>query len=193
MLVNTFWQNGDRKDGKRLSYFSYILFLSAGHRLLTQLLYFLEENLRVLVQNSFEILHFLTWKSTLLCPLEGGFVNVVVQMTGGSPGSPSGMAADKCITMKPKHWLFTLFNVRVSVSRIWQERSRNGLCIIYVQARHGLINKEQIENVTVKKTFAGTDQKTSNRVVSWDISTGQRKVKDRINFNFSFSSFTEVC
>ena len=92
-------------------------------------------------------------------------------MTGGSPGSPPGMAADKCITMKPNHWLFTLFNVRVSVSRIWQERSRN---------------------VTVKKTFAGTDQKTSNRVVSWDISTGQRKVKDGINFNFSFSSFTEV-
>ena len=173
MLVNTFWQNGDRKDGKRLSYFSCscILFLSAGHRLLTQLLYFSEENLRVLVQNSFEILHFLTWKSTLLCPLEGGFLNVVVQMTWGSPGSPPGMAADKCITMKPKHWLFTLFNVRVSVSRIWQERSRNA---------------------TVKKTFAGTDQKTSNRVVSWDISTGQRKVKDGINFNFSFSSFTEV-
>ena len=30
-LVNTFWQNGDRKDGKGLSYFSCILFLLAGH------------------------------------------------------------------------------------------------------------------------------------------------------------------
>ena len=28
-LVNTFWQSGDRKDGKRLSYFSCILFLLA--------------------------------------------------------------------------------------------------------------------------------------------------------------------
>ena len=35
MLVNTSWQNGDRKDGKRLSYFSCILFLLAGHRSLT--------------------------------------------------------------------------------------------------------------------------------------------------------------
>ena len=29
-LVNTFWQNGDRKDGKGLSYFSCIVFLLAG-------------------------------------------------------------------------------------------------------------------------------------------------------------------
>ena len=30
-LVNTFWRSGDRKDGKRLSYFSCIPFLLASH------------------------------------------------------------------------------------------------------------------------------------------------------------------
>ena len=53
-LVNTFWQNGDRKDGKGLSYFSCILFLLAGHPSLSWWLYFSEENYDSFYRTSIE-------------------------------------------------------------------------------------------------------------------------------------------
>ena len=81
MLVNTFWQNGDRKEGKGLSYFSCILFLLAGHPSLRWRLYFSEENYDSL-NRTLEILHLLTWQSTVFCPQRRGVSSFLLNNLG---------------------------------------------------------------------------------------------------------------